>query len=470
MSTAFNTLDDFELQGKRVIVRADLNVPVVKGKVTDETRIERLIPTLRDITKQGGKAIVLSHFGRPEGRDPKMSLKQVVPALKRLTGHKVSFLDTPWTNVNEAKAKIKAAPNGSVFVLENTRFHPGEEENDEKLARRMASLGDIYVNDAFSAAHRAHASTEGVARLLPNAAGRSMQAELNALRAGLDNPRRPVIALVGGAKVSTKIDLLENLAHKVEALVIVGAMANTFLHAMGVGIGKSLAEKDLAETARRILDSATKARCAVILPIDAVVAWTFEPNAMHRNYGLDAMDPTGMILDVGPQSIERIKGAVDEAGTLVWNGPLGAFETPPFDAATIEIARHIAKRTHDGKLVSVAGGGDTVAALAHAGVKDDLTYVSTAGGAFLEWMEGKALPGVEALKKKPIEVAAKPVETAKKKPVEVAAKPAEPAKKRPVEAVTAAPVRASKKAPAATATKRPVQSAAKKPAATARRK
>jgi phosphoglycerate kinase len=285
-------------------------------------------------------------------------------------------------------------------VLENTRFHPGEEENDEKLAKRMASLGDIYVNDAFSAAHRAHASTEGVARLLPSAAGRAMQAELNALRAGLDNPRRPVIALVGGAKVSTKINLLENLASKVEALVICGAMANTFLHAMGVGIGKSLAEKDLAETARRIMDHATKARCAIILPIDAVVAWVFEPNAPHRNYGLDAMDPTGMILDVGPQSIERIKGAVDEAGTLVWNGPLGAFETPPFDAATVEIAKHVAKRTHDGRLISVAGGGDTVAALAHAGVKDDLTYVSTAGGAFLEWMEGKALPGVEALRKK----------------------------------------------------------------------
>jgi phosphoglycerate kinase len=399
MSTAFKTLDDFELKGKRVLVRADLNVPVSKGKVTDETRIERLVPTLRDITKQGGKAIVLSHFGRPEGRDPKLSLKQVVPALKRLTGHRVTFLDTPWTNVNEAKAAIKAAPAGSVFVLENTRFHPGEEENDEKLAKRMASLGDIYVNDAFSAAHRAHASTEGVARLLPAAAGRAMQAELNALRSGLDNPRRPVIALVGGAKVSTKIDLLENLASKVEALVITGAMANTFLHAMGIGIGKSLAEKDLAETARRILDRATQARCAVILPIDAVVAWTLEPNAPHRNYGLDLMDPTGMILDVGPQSIERIKGAIDEAGTLVWNGPLGAFETPPFDAGTVEIAKHVANRTHSGRLVSVAGGGDTVAALAHAGVKDDLTYVSTAGGAFLEWMEGKALPGVEALRK-----------------------------------------------------------------------
>jgi phosphoglycerate kinase len=399
MSTAFKTLDDYDFRGKRVLVRADLNVPVAKGKVTDETRIERLIPTLRDITKAGGKAIILSHFGRPNGaRDPKLSLKQVVPSLKRLTGHRVTFLDTPWTNVNEARATIKAASAGSVFVLENTRFHPGEEENDEKLAKRMASLGDIFVNVAFSAAHRAHASTEGVARLLPNAAGRAMQAELNALRAGLDNPRRPVIALVGGAKVSTKIDLLENLAKKVEALVITGAMANTFLHAMGVGIGKSLAEKNLAETVRRIVDRATQARCAIILPIDAVVAWVFEPNAPHRNYGLDAMDPTGMILDVGPQSIERIKGAIDEAGTLVWNGPLGAFETPPFDAGTVEIARHVARRTHDGKLVSVAGGGDTVAALAHAGVKDDLTYVSTAGGAFLEWMEGKALPGVEALR------------------------------------------------------------------------
>jgi phosphoglycerate kinase len=464
MSTAFKTLDDYDFKGKRVLVRADLNVPVAKGKVTDETRIERLVPTLRDITKAGGKAIVLSHFGRPkDGPDPKMSLKQVVPSLKRLTGHRVTFLDTPWSNVNEARAAIKAGPAGSIFVLENTRFHPGEEENDEMLAKRMASLGDIYVNDAFSAAHRADASTEGVAKLLPNAAGRAMQAELNALTSGLGNPRRPVIALVGGAKVSTKIDLLENLASKVEALVIGGAMANTFLHAMGVGIGKSLAEKDLAETVRRIMDRATQARCAIILPIDAVVAWVFEPNAMHRNYGLDAMDPTGMILDVGPQSIERIKGALDEAGTLVWNGPLGAFETPPFDAATVTIAKHVANRTHAGRLVSVAGGGDTVAALAHAGVKDDLTYVSTAGGAFLEWMEGKALPGVEALREKP--PAPEPVPPpapAKKLPAPVAAKkPSAPA---PVPVKAAAPV---KKAPAAT---KPPAAAKEKPPAPAAKK
>ncbi|MHB1101498.1 MAG: phosphoglycerate kinase [Devosia sp.] len=398
MSTGFKTLDDLDLKGKNVLLRADLNVPVANGKVTDATRIERIVPTIREIIKVDGKAILLSHFGRPKGKvDPQYSLEAVVPAVADETGHPAGFIATDWADVSEAKRAIDSAPPGSVLVLENTRFHPGEEANDPELAKRMASLGDIYVNDAFSAAHRAHASTEAIARLLPAAAGRAMQAELNALEKGLGNPRRPVIALVGGAKVSTKIGLLENLITKVEALVIGGAMANTFLHAMGMSVGKSLAEKDLADLANTILEKANAARCAIILPIDATVAWHFEANAPHRYYGLDAMDPEGMILDVGPGSIERIKGAIDEAGTLVWNGPLGAFELPPFDHATNEIARHVAARTKAGKLVSVAGGGDTVAALTHAGVKNSFTYVSTAGGAFLEWMEGKPLPGVEAL-------------------------------------------------------------------------
>jgi phosphoglycerate kinase len=396
---AFKTLDDYDLTGKRVLLRADLNVPVADGKVTDATRIERLIPTIREITKVDGKAIILSHFGRPKGKvDPQFSLEQVIPAIVELTGKPVGFVATDWVDVSKAKQAIDEAPAGSILVLENTRFHKGEEENDPELAKRMASLGDIFVNDAFSAAHRAHASTEGVAHLLPSAAGRAMQDELTALEKGLGAPERPVIAIVGGAKVSTKLELLENLISKVDALVIGGAMANTFLHAGGLGVGKSLAEKDLAETANRIRDKAEAAHCAIILPIDATVAWHFEANAPHRYYGVDAMDPDGMILDVGPGSIERIKGAIDEAKTVVWNGPLGAFEMTPFDQGTVEIAKYVAARTKAGKVVSVAGGGDTVAALAHAGVKDQFTYVSTAGGAFLEWMEGKALPGVEALK------------------------------------------------------------------------
>jgi phosphoglycerate kinase len=395
----FKTLDDFDLAGKRVLVRADLNVPVANGEVTDATRIERLVPTIREIIKVDGKAIILSHFGRPKGKvNPEFSLEMVVPAVADEMGHPVGFIATDWTDVSKAKQAIDEAPAGSILVLENTRFHPGEEDNDVELAQRMASLGDIYVNDAFSAAHRAHASTEAIAHLLPAAAGRAMQAELEALESGLGKPQRPVIAIVGGAKVSTKLELLGNLINKVEALVIGGAMANTFLHAGGLGVGKSLAEKDLAETANTIRDKAEAAKCAVILPIDATVAWHFEANAPHRYYGADAIDPEGMILDIGPGSIERIKGAIDEAKTVVWNGPLGAFEMAPFDQGTVEIARYVAERTKAGKLVSVAGGGDTVGALAHAGVKDSFTYVSTAGGAFLEWMEGKPLPGVEALK------------------------------------------------------------------------
>jgi len=395
---AYKTIQGMDFKGKRVLLRADLNVPVQDGKVTDATRIERVVPTIREITKAGGKVILISHFGRPKGKvDKSFSLEQVVPAVVEATGHPVGFIDTDWTNVQQAGEAIDDAPDGSILVLENTRFHPGEEENDPSLAQRMSSLGDIYINDAFSAAHRAHASTEGLAHLLPSAAGLAMQAELEALEAGLGKPRKPVIALVGGAKVSTKIELLENLVTKVDALVIGGAMANTFLLAEGIAVGKSLAEHNMDDQVNAILTKAEKANCAIIVPVDAVVAWHFAANAPHQNYGLDAMDPEGMILDIGRQSRERIKGAIDEAGTVVWNGPLGAFETTPFDEGTTEIAKYVAARTKAGKLVSVAGGGDTVSALAHAGVKDDFTYVSTAGGAFLEWMEGKVLPGVKAL-------------------------------------------------------------------------
>ncbi|MEO6015584.1 MAG: phosphoglycerate kinase [Devosia sp.] len=397
---AFKTIKGMDFAGKRVLLRADLNVPVQDGKVSDATRIERVVPTIREIVKAGGKAILISHFGRPKGKvDPAYSLEQVVPAIVEATGHPVGFIPTDWVNMQDAGEAIDDAPDGSVLVLENTRFHPGEEENDPALVQRMASLGDIFVNDAFSAAHRAHASTTGLAHALPSAAGLAMEAELVALEAGLGAPKKPVIAVVGGAKVSSKIDLLQNLVTKVDALVIGGAMANTFLLAQGIGVGKSLAEKDMGDIVDTILGKAQASGCAIIVPVDAVVAWHFAANAPHQNYGLDAMDPTGMILDVGPQSLERIKGAIDEAATLVWNGPLGAFETVPFDAGTTIIAKYVAARTKAGKLVSVAGGGDTVSALANAGVKDDFTYVSTAGGAFLEWMEGKELPGVAALAK-----------------------------------------------------------------------
>ncbi|SFV27034.1 phosphoglycerate kinase [Devosia crocina] len=400
MTAHFKTLDELDLDGKVVLLRADLNVPVADGKVSDATRIERLLPTMRAIMRHDGKVVLLSHFGRPKGKvDPEFSLEQVCSAVADVTGHPVGFVATDWEDVGAARQAIEEAPAGSILVLENTRFHPGEEANNPELAQRMASLGDVYVNDAFSAAHRAHASTEGVAHLLPAAAGLAMQAELEALEAGLGKPKKPVVAIVGGAKVSSKIDLLENLVTKVDGLVIGGGMANTFLFAQGHGVGKSLCEKDLADTARRIMDKADKANCAIILPVDAVVSWHFKANSPTRLYGVDAIDPDGMILDVGPQSIERINGAIDDAHTIIWNGPVGAFEMEPFDAGTVAIAKHVAKRTHDGHLISVAGGGDTVSALAHAGVKDALTYVSTAGGAFLEWMEGKPLPGVEALKK-----------------------------------------------------------------------
>jgi len=399
---SFNTLDDLNIGKKSVVVRVDLNVPVVNGKISDSTRIERIAPTIWEITKYGGKAVLLSHFGRPDGKvTPGLSLEFIVDDLARICNREVIFVDTDWYDVSSAKKSIADAPKGSVILMQNTRFHPGETSNDKDLAARMAQLGELYINDAFSSAHRAHASTEAIAHLLPNAAGLAMQKELTSLTKGLGNPKKPLIALVGGAKVSTKIDLLENLLAKVDALVIGGGMANTFLFAAGLGVGNSLCEKDLAQTAIRIMDRAVDEQCSIILPVDAMVAFKFEANAPHRLYGVDAIDPMGMILDVGPMSIQRIKAAIDDAGTLLWNGPLGAFELFPFDKGTVEVARHAAERTKHGDLISIAGGGDTVAALAHAGVKDQFTYVSTAGGAFLEWMEGKTLPGVAALRALP---------------------------------------------------------------------
>jgi phosphoglycerate kinase len=396
MTKSFRTLDDVDVKGKRVLLRVDLNVPMEGGRVSDATRLERVAPTITEIAGKGGKVILLAHFGRPKGRDPKDSLKVVAAALAEVIKKPVAFADDCIGDV-AAKA-VASMKDGDILCLENTRFHKEEEKNDPAFVAELAKLGDIWVNDAFSAAHRAHASTEGLGHKLPAYAGRTMQAELVALGNALDAPTRPVIAIIGGAKVSTKIDLLENLVGKVDALVIGGGMANTFLHAQGVGVGKSLAEKDLAATALRIIEKAEAANCAIILPVDAVVAFRFAANAPSHAYGLDAIPPDGMILDVGPQSIVRINAAIDDAATLVWNGPVGAFEMAPFDHGTVVAAKHAAERTRAKKLISVAGGGDTVAALNHAGVADDFSYVSTAGGAFLEWMEGKPLPGVEVLK------------------------------------------------------------------------
>jgi phosphoglycerate kinase len=390
---AFRTLDDADLKGKRVLCRVDLNVPVADGKVTDATRIERVLPTLKEIMDKGAALIVLAHFDRPKGKVvPEMSLKPVAAALEEHLGRPVRFVFTDWKEV----PKVDVKP-GECVLMENTRYHAGEEKNDEGFSKMLASLGDIFVNDAFSAAHRAHSSTEGIAHFIPAYAGRAMEAELKALQLALETPKRPVIAIVGGAKVSTKLDLLGNLVKKVDALVIGGAMANTFLLAQGNGVGKSLAEADLVDTARKILQAAEDAKCAIILPLDGIVAKEFKAGAESHDYGVDAIPADGMILDVGPLSIDRVRSAIDDAHTLVWNGPLGAFEIEPFDKATVAAAKHAAARTRAGKLVSVAGGGDTVAALNHAGAADGFTYISTAGGAFLEWLEGKPLPGVKAL-------------------------------------------------------------------------
>src|SRR3954453_22761909 len=396
MTKTFRTLDDVDVKGKRVLLRVDLNVPTDNGRVTDATRLERVAPTITEISAKGGKVVLLAHFGRPKGRDAKESLKPVALALSQVIKKPVAFADDC---IGEPAAKaVSAMKDGDVLLLENTRFHSQEEKNDPAFVEQLAKLGDIFVNDAFSAAHRAHATTEGLAHKLPAYAGRTMQAELEALGKALDHPQRPVIAIVGGAKVSTKLDLLENLISKVQALVIGGAMANTFIYAQGFGVGKSLAEKEMAETARRIMAKAEEVNCAIVLPIDGIVAFHFQAHAPSHAYGLDAVPADGMVLDIGPQSIERVKAAVDDAATLVWNGPVGAFEIHPFDLGTVTLARHAAERTKAGKLVSVAGGGDTVAALNAARVADKFTYVSTAGGAFLEWLEGRKLPGVEALR------------------------------------------------------------------------
>jgi len=393
---SFRTLDDVDVKGKRVLLRVDLNVPMENGRVTDTTRLERVAPTITELSDKGGKVILLAHFGRPKGRDEKESLKPVAAELSRVIKRAVAFASDC---VGEpAQKAIAGMKNGDILCLENTRFHKEEEKNDPAFIAELAKLGDIWVNDAFSAAHRAHASTEGLGHKLPAYAGRTMQAELNALNKALEAPTKPVIAIIGGAKVSTKIDLLENLVTKVDALVIGGGMANTFLHAQGLPVGKSLAEKDLATTALRIMEKADNANCAIILPVDAVVASQFAANAPSHAYGLDAIPPDGMILDVGPLSTARIHSAIDDAATLVWNGPLGAFEMTPFDRGTVAAAKHAAERTRSKRLISVAGGGDTVAALNQAGVAGDFSYVSTAGGAFLEWMEGKPLPGVEVLR------------------------------------------------------------------------
>ncbi len=396
----FKTLDDLtDIAGKRVLVRVDLNVPVKDGKVTDATRIERVAPTILELSKKGAKVVLLAHFGRPKGEPVgDQSLGLIVPAVKDVLGKPVAFAED--CIGDKAKAAVDALKNGDILLLENTRFHKGEEKNDAEFTRALAANGDIYVNDAFSAAHRAHASTEGLARLLPAYAGRTMQAELEALEKGLGKPKRPVVAIVGGAKVSTKIDLLMNLVKKVDALVIGGGMANTFLAARGTDVGKSLCEHDLADTAKQIMIEAATAGCAIILPEDGVVAREFKAGAENEVVAIDRIPADAMVLDVGPKSVEAVNAWISRAETLVWNGPLGAFEIAPFDTATVAAARHAAARTKEGALISVAGGGDTVAALNHAGVADDFTYVSTAGGAFLEWMEGKPLPGVEILQQK----------------------------------------------------------------------
>ena len=393
--TQFRTLDDANLAGQRVLVRVDLNVPTENGRVTDRTRIARILPTIREISDKGGRAVLLAHFGRPKGGpDEANSLKPIAAALAEELGRPVAFV--PATVGDIAHSAIGAMKDGDVVLLENTRFHAGEEKNEAAFVAQLAELGDIFVNDAFSAAHRAHASTEGLARRLPSHAGRTMQAELAALARALEVPEHPVVAVVGGAKVSTKLELLGNLVKRVDVLVIGGGMANTFLAAQGKAVGKSLCEHDLLDTARDILAKAGD--CRIVLPVDAVVASAFKAHAPSKVVSVDAVGPDDMILDIGPRSVAAVKAVLESAKTLVWNGPFGAFELQPFDAGTVAVAQEAAALTLAGKLVSVAGGGDTVAALNAAGAADGFTYVSTAGGAFLEWMEGKVLPGVEALR------------------------------------------------------------------------
>lgn len=391
----WKTLDDMELDGKTVLTRVDINVPVENGAVTDTTRIDRIVPTIRDILASGGKPVLLAHFGRPKGQVvPEMSLKPLVPALEAAFGTAVTFIERP------SREALDALPQTAVVLIENTRFSAMEETNDPKMAGFLATLGDIYCNDAFSAAHRAHASTTGVAELLPNCAGRLMAEELAALEKALGEPQRPVGAVVGGAKVSTKLDLLNNLVEKLDVLIIGGGMANTFLMAQGAQLGASLVEADLLDTAREIMAKAQTTGCALVLPTDGLVSRAFAAGADFEEIELTAetvLDADQMVLDAGPASVAAVISQIGALNTLIWNGPLGAFEIEPFDTATVACAQIAAQRTRDGSLVSVAGGGDTIAALNQAGAAADFTYISTAGGAFLEWMEGKKLPGVAAL-------------------------------------------------------------------------
>jgi phosphoglycerate kinase len=392
----YRTLDDIDVAGRRILVRADLNVPMAGGRVTDTSRLDRLAPTLRELADGGARVIVLSHFGRPKGHVvPEMSLKTVAAALGDCLGRSVAF--APDCVGEVAQSAVDELADGEIVVLENLRFHAGEEANDPEFAAALAALGDVYVNDAFSAAHRAHASTAALAGLLPAAAGRFMQAELDALAAALTTPARPLVAIVGGAKISTKLDLLGNLSAKVDTLIIGGGMANTFLNADGVAVGRSLCEHDMAQTARDIMATAQGTGCDIVLPVDAVVAPAFEAGSPDTTVAIDAVPADQMILDIGPATVARLGEVLTAAKTLVWNGPLGAFEVPPFDRGTVALARRVAELTDSGALTSIAGGGDTVAALNHAGVAERFSYISGAGGAFLEWLEGKTLPGVAAL-------------------------------------------------------------------------
>lgn len=392
---SFNTLDDVNVSGKRVVIRIDLNVPIENGKVTDTTRIERAAPTLRELLDKGAAVIVLAHFDRPKGKVvPEMSLQPVARALQKILGRPVKFVFTDWLSAPQVDVKP-----GACVLMENTRYHPGEENNDAGFAKMLAGLGDIFVNDAFSAAHRAHASTEGIAHIIPAYAGRAMEAELRALEAALEKPKRPLVAVVGGAKVSSKLALLGNLSGLANTIVIGGGMANTFLAAQGHEVGKSLCEHDLLATAKDIFATAKTKGCTLLLPTDVVVAKEFKANSPSRNISITDVAADDMILDVGTDTIARINATFDAARTIVWNGPLGAFELVPFDQATVACARHAAALTKAGKVASIAGGGDTVSALNQADAGQDFTYISTAGGAFLEWLEGKPLPGVKALEK-----------------------------------------------------------------------
>jgi phosphoglycerate kinase len=393
----FLTLDDLSPKGKVVLLRADLNVPVQEGKVTDATRIERLVPTIRELASKGAKVVILSHFGRPKAVDSSLSLAPIGKALEAAYGKTVAFAnDCIGPPAKEAVAKLN---DGDVLLLENVRFHPEEEKNDTNFAQLIAGLGDVYVNDAFSCAHRAHATTHGIATLLPAYAGRLMEAELDALGKAVGNPTRPVIAIVGGAKISTKLDLLNNLVTRIDTLVLGGGMANTFLAALDNPVGKSLCEHEMREQAQKIMATAKAHKCTILLPVDAIVASEFKANAPSQAVTVESVQDGQMMLDIGPESVAAIGKVLEGAKTVVWNGPLGAFETTPFDKGTVAVAQKVAELTKAGKVISVAGGGDTVSALAQAGVEEKMSYVSTAGGAFLEWLEGKTLPGVEALEK-----------------------------------------------------------------------